>query len=322
MSVTQRTIVLTGPTSGIGLATARLLADRGDRLVLVARGRPGLDRVAAECARRGAEVLVVPGDVADPQLVEEAASAAEEQFGLIDVWVNNAAVAMFGRFQELPAEDLSRIVDVNVKGYAWGCQSALRRFRAQRRGVLINVGSANGRIGSPLSTAYVLTKFAISGMSEALRMELVDAPDIHVCTVLPASIDTPLYANAANYTGQVMGPAGPAFRASDVAAAIVDCIDRPVREVKIGWTGTVGQVVHQVSGGAYEAIGGRIFPPGYARHEPAPDGSGNLHDPSPGPPVESGGFTTRGGLIDPADAMEIVTDLVRSGAGALRRLVR
>lgn len=291
-----RTVVITGASSGIGLASALTFARRDERVVLAARGREALDDAAAACAEAGGEVLVVPTDVADAAQVEQLAAAAEGRFGRIDVWVNNAAVAMFGRFEELPPDDVARLLAVNINGYAWGAQSALRRFRRQGFGTLVNVGSANGRIGSPLTTSYVMSKFAISALSESLRMELVGEPRIHVCTVLPAPIDTPLWSNAANHLGEVVGPPWPAFAAERVAAAVVRCADGRPRDAWVGWTGTLGQVVHQLPGPIYESVGARLFPRAYRRGRPAPATPGNLHEPAGGPARTSGGWDQLGGL--------------------------
>ncbi|MCW2926608.1 MAG: short chain dehydrogenase [Thermoleophilia bacterium] len=311
-----RTIVITGASSGIGLATALAFAGQGANLVLAARGLDRLADAAAQCRDAGAtEVLTLGTDTADAAQVERLATAAVDRFGAIDVWVNNAAVAMFGRFEDLPAEDLERIVDTNINGYAYGCQSALRRFRRKGRGTLINVGSANGKIGSPFSTSYVLTKFAITGMSEALRMELCNEPDIHVCTVLPASIDTPLYANAANYTGELMGPAGPVFSAEQVADAIVECATSHAREVRVGWTGQVGEAVHLLSAPLYETAGARAFPMSYARGYPAAPTSGNLHEPAEGPAtIDDGWRSPSRSLLRSAGSLgKAAVDRVRKG---------
>lgn len=206
--------------------------------------------------------------------------AAEQELGPIDAWVNNAAVAMFGRFEQLPPQDIERVVAVNVLGYAWGAQAAVRRFKERGRGVLVNVGSANGRIGSPLSATYVMTKFATDGLSESLRIELAAERDIHVCTVLPASVDTPLYANAANYVGVAMGPAPPVFTAQQVAAAILRCIDEHPAVVHVGWSGRLGRAVHALSPRGYETIASHGFPAAYSRHRPAAPTAGNLHRPT------------------------------------------
>ena len=291
-----RVIVITGASSGIGLATARAAARRRDHVVLAARSVAGLERAATDCRALGGEALVVPTDVSRAGDVAQLAAAAVAHFGAIDAWVNNAGVAAFGRFEELPPADVERVIATNVTGYAWGSQEAIRCFRRQGHGTLVNVASANGRIASPFTTAYVLTKFANLGLTQSLRLELDDEPDIHVCGVLPASVDTPLYQHAANYTGRSIGPAGPAFSPDRVADAVLRCIDDGRREVKVGWTGVLAQVLQQVSGPLYERGASLVFPPSYARRGDVAPHAGNLH--APGPPTAQavGGWARDPGL--------------------------
>ncbi|HET6518579.1 MAG TPA: SDR family NAD(P)-dependent oxidoreductase, partial [Geminicoccaceae bacterium] len=120
----------------------------------------------------------------------------------IDVWVNNAAVTLFGRLEETPPEVFDRVIRTNLFGYIYGARAVVPYFREQGSGTLTNVSSIVAYAGQPYTSAYVMTKAAIRVFGECLRQELLDAPDIHVCTVLPASSDTPLFQHGANYTGR------------------------------------------------------------------------------------------------------------------------
>lgn len=235
-----RVVVIVGASSGIGRATAHAFAARGASLVLAARRADVLDQVVRECGDLGARAVPVQIDVTDREQVEALGEAAKRSFGGFDVWINAAAVMSFGRVEETPPEVLARIVQVNLTGHLYGAQAALEHFRTRGRGILINTGSVLGVVGQPFSAAYVSTKFAIRGLSESLRQEVQSERDIHVCTVLPAAIDTPIYHRAANYMGRELLPIRLLYPARVVARACVRLADRPKRERLAG--GGFGQL--------------------------------------------------------------------------------
>ena len=237
------TVVITGATSGIGRATALEFARKGYNLALTARRQDVLNTVAAECDRAGGKTFTWAVDVSDEQMVYEFAKKAQEEFGTIDVWVNNAAVAMMGPFEETPMENIKRLLDVNLMGYLYGARAALGFFRKQGHGSLINVASQVGMGGQPYSIAYTTSKAAIRGMSLCLQQELVEEENIHVCTVLPATIDTPLFQNAANYMGRKVKAMEPVVDAWTVAREI-ECLTRhPKPEVLIGGMAIQGMLL-------------------------------------------------------------------------------
>lgn len=227
-------VVITGASSGIGRATARLFAESGARLVLAGREAGTLDEVAAECRDRGSMVLTVPTDVASEDQVERLADAAVTHFGGIDVWVGNASLYSFGSFEQTPSEAFDRIIDVNLKGQVYGARAALRVFRDQGRGVLVSVASVYSRITSPYVSPYVTSKFGLLGFLEVLRLELRDTPGIDVCAVLPATVDTPIHQRAANYTGRPVRPLPPVTDPVRVARVILEVSRRPRRLVQVG----------------------------------------------------------------------------------------
>jgi short-subunit dehydrogenase len=288
-------IVITGASSGIGRAAALELARYGSTLVLIARRRDALEEVAQQCERRGAlKAVPWPADVTDEEAVKEAAQYAIENFGRIDVWVNNAAVSAFGRTEELPTDIFRRVIDVNLYGYLYGARAAVRQFREQGRGVLINVSSMLGRGGAAFLSAYVLTKWAVNGLGESLRQELLDEKNIEVCTVMPASIDTPIFQQAANYTGRAVKPLDPIYEADKVAGAIVRMAHKPKREIYVGAPARLAAEQHHFMPRLYDQTMARMlnsdhFADGY--EEPNP---GNLFEPMPQHATVSGGWKEDG----------------------------
>lgn len=283
-------VVITGASSGIGRATAREFARKGSSLVLAARRDDALRAVQAECELLGARALAVPTDVTDDASVEQLARKAMEEFGRIDVWVNDAGVTMYGRFDEIPVELNRRLVETNLLGTFYGSHAAIRRFREGNSGVLINVSSGFGRVAAPLQAAYVATKHGQRGFSEALRQELHDT-NIHVCTVLPTAIDTPVYRAAANYTGHQLRPLGHLLEPEKVAKTIVRLAAKPRQEVAVGGAVRGVTVLHALAPRLYERISSRrAVERQMVRDEPLDPHSGNLFEPVPEWTGISGGY--------------------------------
>jgi NAD(P)-dependent dehydrogenase (short-subunit alcohol dehydrogenase family) len=285
-------VVITGASSGIGRATALRMAQRGATVVVAARREEPLQEVAEECEREGAQSLAVPTDVTSEEAVAALARTAMERFGRIDVWINNAAVSLFARFEDAPPEAFRRVIETNLFGYVYGARAVLRYFRQRGRGVLINNASVYGVVGAPYLSAYITTKFAVRGLSECVRLELRDTPGIHVCTILPASIDTPIFQHAANYTGRAIKPLRPVYPAEKVADAMVQCAMYPRREVIVGNAGRGMALLHALAPPVYERLSVRQVETDHFQHRAVPHSPGNLFQPMDEGTGVSGGWRT------------------------------
>lgn len=251
-----RVVVLTGASSGIGRAAARQCATRGDRLVLAARGRSSLERVADTYAP-GA--LVHPADVADRASVEALADAAVARYGRIDLWLDTAAVMAYGRFEDLPADVFDQVIATDLIGSANVARAALRVFRAQCAGTLVLCGSLVGHITAPYMSAYSTAKWGQRALARTLRQETRDAPGIHICQVVPGGVDTPIYTSAANYAGRVGRPPPPVDTAERVAAVALRLADRPRAEVSVGLTNRVIEFGFAALPRVYDALVGPMM---------------------------------------------------------------
>ncbi|MHA7239774.1 SDR family NAD(P)-dependent oxidoreductase [Arthrobacter sp. TMS1-12-1] len=254
------TVVITGASSGIGRATARLFAAEGAQLVLAGRDGGTLEVVAGECRDRGAAAITVPTDVSSEAQVQRLADAAVDRFGSIDVWVGNASLYSFGTFEQTPSEVFDRIIDVNLRGQVYGARAALGVFKRQGHGVLVSVASVYSRITSPLVGPYITSKFGLLGFLEVLRMELRADPGIHVCAVLPATIDTPIHQHAANYTGRPVRPLPPVTDPVRVARAIVRVSKKPRRLTQVGRVQSTFVLARTLAPALYERVVGAVYP--------------------------------------------------------------
>jgi short-subunit dehydrogenase len=230
----NKTIVITGASSGVGKAMALELAQHGAKLVLAARREKALDEVTAECNELGAIAIAVPTDMRSVESIQQLAEKANEFGGSIDVWINNAGVLAAGPVEQVPAEVNEDVIKTNLLGYMHSAHVVLPYFKDQSQGILINNISVGGWFPTPYGAAYTASKFGIRGFSEALKGELSEFPDIHICDLYPGFLDTPGMQHAANYTGKVLKPAPPVSDPYKVAQAVVSVINDPRARTTIG----------------------------------------------------------------------------------------
>ena len=229
-------VVITGASTGIGRAAALEFAKRKTRLVLGARSVEKLEETAAECREAGAECIVVSSDVTKFEDVEALKDAAIRTWGRLDVWVNNAGIAAIGSFTEVPLEEHRRVLETNVMGYVHGAHVALKIFRQQKSGTLINNGSIDARLATPYMSSYVASKFAVRGLTHALRQDLAleGYSQIEVCQINPGVTETPAFEKAGNFSGRRLKLGIPKATPEKIARAMVRLVDRPRREVFVG----------------------------------------------------------------------------------------
>jgi short-subunit dehydrogenase len=322
----DKVVVITGASSGVGRACAQAFAARGCSLVLAARRADELEDVAEACrTRHGAHTLVVPTDVTDTKAVDHLAQRAVTAFGRIDVWLNNASVAAFGALEEVPHEVFRHVIDVNVLGYVNGARAALGVMRGQRHGTVVNVSSVVGAAVVPYNTPYVLSKAAVRALGGSLRQELrlAGQHDIHVCTVLPATMDTPFFRDAANYSGRAVTPMGPVYTPQRAAKAVLRLVAEPRREAYVGPAGRALGFLSKLAPPLVERVLAYEMDRSHlSRKQTAEPTEGNVLRPSADPASVGGGWHGRRRTV----TRRIGTAGLMAGLGAaavaVRRAVR
>lgn len=232
--MTSRVVLICGASSGIGLATALNLAGSGDRLALMARDPAALARAVARCREAGSQdVMLVTGDTANQSDVQQAVRMTLERYGRLDAAVQTATVMAYGHLEHLPADVFRAVVDTSVLGTFNLAQAVLPVFRRQRRGTLVVLNSLLGAVTVPNMGAYATAKWGQRALVRTLQQEVRDAPDVHVCMVSPGSINTPIYYQAATYTGRQARPPFPVLQPERVAAVVRGLLGRPREHVSV-----------------------------------------------------------------------------------------
>ena len=228
--------VVTGGTAGVGRATARLLADHGWDVAVLARGAERLDATRTDLEARGAHVLALEVDVADAGAVEDAAARVEDELGPVDVWINNAMATVYAPTWELDPHEFARATQVTYLGVVHGTLAALRRMRPRNRGTIVQVGSALSYRGIPLQSPYCGAKHAVKGFTESLRTELMhERSRVHVTMVHLPALNTPQFEWGRTKLRRHPQPVPPIFQPEVAAEAIVFAATHRRRELLVAW---------------------------------------------------------------------------------------
>lgn len=232
--INEQIIVITGASSGIGLTTARMAARAGAKVVLAARNAEALRTLVAQLTDEGCKATAAVCDVGNYEDVLEVAATARRSYGGFDTWVNNAGISIFGRYEQIPLDDLRRLFETNFWGVVYGSLIAVEELK-RRSGALINVGSEVSDVALPLQGMYSASKHAVKGFTDSLRLELeaVEAP-VSVTLIKPAAIDTMFVAHARNFMDVEPKLPPPLYAPEVVADAILYAAHHPKRDIYAG----------------------------------------------------------------------------------------
>jgi short-subunit dehydrogenase len=276
----EQVVVITGASSGIGLATALAAAREGAKIVLSARSEETLADTAAKIRAAGGEAIHVAADVADRAQLQKVADHAVSTYGRIDTWVNDAGVSIFGRLDEVSDEDNRRLFETNFWGVVNGSLVALPWLK-QSGGALINVGSELSETVIPLQGMYAASKHAVKGFTDALRLEVekLDKAEVAITLIQPTAVDTPYPQHAANYMDKEPKLPAPRIDAEQVAGAILHAATHHQRDVKVGATAVANTVMAKLAPSIADAMAAKQASR-QQYDEPPRSAAGALHQPA------------------------------------------
>lgn len=289
------TVVITGASAGLGRATAREFGRHGARIGLVARGVEGLQAAKREIEELGGSALVLSTDVSEPGAVEAAAAAVEDEFGPIDIWVNNAMTSVFSPVKEMLPEEFKRVTDVTYLGVVYGTLAALKRMLPRDAGTIVQVGSALAYRSIPLQSAYCAAKHAIAGFTDSLRCELIhDKSKVRITMVQMPALNTPQFRWVKSRLRNKAQPVPPIFQPEIGARAIYQAAHHPRREIYVGLPTVEAIIGNKIVPGLLDQYLGRTSYASQQTSEPEdPERPDNLWKPLAGDHGAHGVFDNR-----------------------------
>ncbi|QWV92966.1 SDR family oxidoreductase [Geomonas oryzisoli] len=294
-SIAHRVVVITGASAGLGRAIAQAFAREGASIGLVARNRERLEAAKVEVEQLGGKALVLVGDVADAQRVEEAAAEVEGEYGPIDVWVNNAMTSVFSPFNQMTAEEFRRVTEVTYLGAVHGTMAALKRMLPRNRGMVIQVGSALSDRSIPLQSAYCGAKHGMRGFTDSIRCELIhEKSRVHITMVQLPAMNTPQFDWVESRLPNRPQPVPPIYQPEVAANAIVWASHHRRREIYVGLPTVKAMWGNKFIRGLLDLYLGRTGYTSQQTDEPErPERPANLWHTVPGPFSAHGRFDAR-----------------------------
>jgi NAD(P)-dependent dehydrogenase (short-subunit alcohol dehydrogenase family) len=290
-----KVVTITGASAGVGRAAARLFAERGADVALIARGRDGLEAARREVESYGRRALVLPLDVADADAIDAAAERIEQELGPIDVWANVAMASVFSPFLEMTPEEFKRVTDVTYLGYVYGTMAALKRMNPRNRGTIVQVGSALAYRSIPLQSAYCGAKHAIVGFTDSIRCELIHTKSkVHITAVHMPALNTPQFTWVKSRLPRKPQPVPPIFQPEVAAKTIVYAATHRRREIYVGGPTVQAIVANKFFPGLLDRYLGKTGYDAQQYNGPAdPNRPNNLWEPLPGDFGAHGDFDSR-----------------------------
>ena len=274
----QQVIVITGASSGIGLATSRAAARQGASLVLASRNETALRSIVNQILARDGDAIYVVADVGRREDVQRIADAARRRYGGFDTWVNNAGHSIYGRLEDISDADHHRMFQTNFWGVVYGSLIALKELK-QRGGALINLGSVASDTSIPLQAMYAASKHAIKGFTDGLRMELeAERAPVSVTLIKPTAINTPYPQHARNYMEREPKLPPPVYPPEEVARAILYAATHPKRDIYVGGGSKAMSVMRRLTPGVFDRVSSRTMPSQQQRDEAPRDPAGSLYE--------------------------------------------
>jgi NADP-dependent 3-hydroxy acid dehydrogenase YdfG len=295
LEVKDGVVVITGASAGLGRATAREFARHGAKVGLIARGIDGLEAAKREIESAGSKAMVCPLDVADANAIEDAAAAIEDEFGPIDIWVNNAMASVFSPVKEMKADEYKRVTEVTYLGVVYGTLAALRRMLPRDRGTIVQVGSALVYRSIPLQSAYCAAKHAIAGFTDSLRCELIhDKSKVRVTMVQMPALNTPQFGWVKSRLKHKAQPVPPVFQPEVGARAIYWAAHHSRREIYAGWPTVEAIIGNKIAPGWLDRyLGDTGFDSQQTSEPEDPERPDNLWSPVKGDHGAHGAFDRR-----------------------------
>jgi NAD(P)-dependent dehydrogenase (short-subunit alcohol dehydrogenase family) len=313
----EQVIVITGGSSGIGLATGIEAARRGARVVLAARHEEPLLAAWERLAAVGGDAITVIADVGRSADVQRIAATAVQYYGGFDTWVNNAGWSVFGALDSVDDEDHRSLFETNFWGTVNGSLEALAHL-GRSGGSLINIGSVASEVALPLQGMYSASKHAVKGFTDALRVEAQHrALPISVTLIKPSGIATPFVEHARNFTGRNFQLPPPVYSPEEVANTILAAAETPIREITVGGGGRLLEMVRSLWPAASDWTARHYLIPQQLGDQPeqvnrSAQNGARVHGPHPGHVVQTSLYTRA--KLHPAMTMAIATIAGLTGA--------